>query len=169
MRSKATRSTQVLAGLAVAVGLAACGASGTDAAAGFPTEVAAYIESERQMCAESELGMLNEVPLEALVTAEFNADAAPDYLLSTEHIRCTEGGAPYCGSAGCAVVVFMSKPEGGLDLTGLGNLQGFEIVRDGDRDAIDVALHGSVVGSETEYARLRWDGAEFQSAPKPAP
>lgn len=141
--------------------LAACGAAGGGNANGFPPEVEARIETERQMCADG-MGALEPVPLEALRTAEFNADGAPDYLLSHESFRCTEGGWPYCGSAGCSFTVFVSKPGGGLEVVDMGNAQEVAITRDGDRDVLDLGLHGSVVGAETEFARLRWNGESFQ-------
>lgn len=142
-----------------ALWLAGCG--GASAPAGFPPEVEARIAQERAVCADG-MGELEPVPLEALEQGEFNADGAPDYVLNHGAFRCTEGGFLYCGSAGCSFTVFVSKPEGGLELVEMGNAQGVTIVRDGDRDVLDLALHGSVVGAETEYERLRWDGARFQ-------
>ncbi|HRE43971.1 MAG TPA: hypothetical protein PKY87_08365 [Terricaulis sp.] len=146
-----------------ALALAACGAgAGGAAPAGFPPEIQARIEAERQMCVDNQMGGLDEVPLEALQTGDFNADGAPDYVLSHEVFRCSEGGWMYCGSAGCSFTVFISKPGGGLEPIDQSNAQGVTITRDGDRDVLDLALHGSVVGAETESARLRWDGESFQ-------
>ncbi|HRO02194.1 MAG TPA: hypothetical protein PLS69_01110 [Terricaulis sp.] len=146
-----------------AVFLAACGAGGEAAApAGFPPEIQARIEAERQECAAVQMGALEEVPLDALRTGDFNADGAPDYVLSHEAFRCAESGSMYCGSAGCSFTVFVSTPGGGLDAINQGNAQDVVITRDGDRDVLDLALHGSVVGAETEYARLRWDGDSFE-------
>lgn len=142
--------------------LSACGAGGGAAVAdGFPLEVEARIEEERQICADG-MGALEPVAPEALRRAEFNADGAPDYVLSHDAFRCTEGGWMYCGSAGCSFTVFVSKPGGGLEVVNMSNAQEVAITRDGDRDVLDLGLHGSVVGAETEYARLRWDGASFQ-------
>lgn len=151
-----------LAGLVIGAFLvSACGAGGGAAADGFPPEVEARIEVERRMCADGR-GALEPVPLEALQSAEFNADGAPDYVLGHESFRCTEGGWPYCGSAGCSFTVFVSKPGGGLEVINMSNAQEVTITRDGDRDVLDLGLHGSVVGAETEFARLRWDGEGFQ-------
>lgn len=140
--------------------LSACGAGGSTTD-GFPPEVEARIEEERQVCADG-MGALEPVPLEALRRAEFNADGAPDYVLSHESFRCTEGGWMYCGSAGCSFTVFVSKPGGGLEVINMGNAQTFDITRDGDRDVLDLGLHGSIVGADTEHVRLRWDGTSFQ-------
>jgi len=139
--------------------LSACGAG---APAGFPPEIEARIDAERQECVANQMGTLEDVPLEALKTGDFNADGAQDYVLSHEHFRCSEGGAMYCGSAGCSFTVFVSKPGGGLDAINQGNAQDVVITRDGDRDVLDLALHGRLVGAETEYARLRWDGDSFE-------
>lgn len=145
-----------------AILLSACGAGGGAAVAdGFPPEVEARIEEERQICADGR-GALEPVALEALRSAEFNADGAPDYVLGHDAFRCTEGGWMYCGSAGCSFTVFVSKPGGGLEVINMSNAQDIAITREGDRDVLDLALHGSVVGAETEYARLRWDGTSFQ-------
>jgi hypothetical protein len=148
-----------------ALALVGCGQP-LSAPPGFPPEVEARIERERQACTEYGMGALEAVPLDALQRAELNADGAPDYLLSHGHFRCADGGAMYCGSAGCSFTVFMSQPGGSLSLIEMGNVQAFEITRDGDRDVIDGAFHGSLVGAETEYARMRWDGAQFVSTPR---
>jgi len=142
-----------------AVLLAACGGS---APAGFPPEIQARIEAERQECAAVQMGALEDVPLDALRTGDFNADGADDYVLDHGHFRCTESGSMYCGSAGCSFTVFMSQPGGGLEPINQGNAQEVLITRDGDRDVLDLALHGRNVGAETEYARLRWDGDSFE-------
>jgi hypothetical protein len=147
--------------LSCALWLAGCDGAPSAEGGGFPPEVEARIAQERAMCADG-LGELEPVSREALQQGEFNADGAPDYVLSHEAFRCTEGGFLYCGSAGCSFTVFMSKPEGGLDLVEMSNAQAVSIVRDGDRDVLDLALHGRLVGAQTEYVRLRWDGARFE-------
>lgn len=146
-------------GLSASLLAAAC-TPPASAPRGFPPEVEARIEQERQVCADG-MGELEPLPLEALQEAEFNADGAPDYLLSHEAFRCTEGGNLYCGSAGCSFTVFMSQSGGGLSPVDMGNAQATTIVRDGDRDVLDLALHGRIVGADTEFARLRWNGQEF--------
>lgn len=150
--------------VACACALAACGAGnggGAAAPTAFPPEVAARIALEETYCADG-LGALEPVSLEALQTGEFNADGATDYVLSHSNFRCTEGGYPYCGSAGCSFTVFMSSAGGALTPIEMGNAQDYTITRDGDRDVLDVAAHGQIVGADTEYLRLRWDGEGFQ-------
>jgi hypothetical protein len=148
---------------ASALVLAACGAGGDDGAArtGFPPEVAARIAQEEAYCADG-MGALEPVALEALQTGEFNADGAADYVLSHGAFHCTEGGWPYCGSAGCSFTVFMSSPGGALTPIEMGNVQDYTIVRDGDRDVLDIAAHGQIVGADTAHLRLRWNGESFE-------
>ncbi len=144
-----------------ACALWACAPAASDA--GFPPEIEARIDQERAVCADG-MGELEPVALaEALQRGEFNGDNAVDYVLSHGAFRCTEGGNLYCGSAGCSFTVFMSQPGGGLVPIEMGNVQDVAITRDGDRDVLDLALHGSVVGAQTESARLRWNGEEFTS------
>lgn len=129
---------------------------------GLPPEIETRIEQERAVCADG-MGELEPVTLEGelLQQGEFNADDAADYVLSHGAFRCTEGGSLYCGSAGCSFTVFMSQPGGGLVPIEMANAQGVAITRDGDRDVLDLALHGRVVGAQAESARLRWNGEEF--------
>lgn len=111
--------------VACAFALAACGAGGNGGATAptaFPPEVAARIAQEEAYCADG-LGALEPVSLEALQTGEFNADGATDYVLSHGSFRCTEGGFPYCGSAGCSFTVFMSSAGGALTPVEMGNAQ----------------------------------------------
>lgn len=150
--------------MACVFALAACGVGGNGGASAptaFPPEVTARIAQEEAYCADG-LGALEPVSLEALQTGEFNADGATDYVLSHSNFRCTEGGFPYCGSAGCSFTVFMSGAGGALTPVEMGNAQDYTIVRDGDRDVLDIAAHGQIVGADTEYLRLRWDGESFQ-------
>lgn len=146
-----------------ALTLAACGAGAPSAGApsAFPPEIAARIAQEEAICADG-MGTLEPVSLDALRTGEFNADGATDYVLNHGSFRCTEGGNLYCGSAGCSFTVFMSAVGGALTPIEMGNVQDYTIVREGDRDVLNIAAHGQVVGADSEHLRLRWDGASFQ-------
>jgi hypothetical protein len=135
---------------------AACGQAPTQQAAAaqetLPPEVVAAMQQEDSDC--TALGGELTRADEALKRGDFNGDGSGDYLLDQNHISCSTDMSYFCGSLGCGITAFVSQPDGsyrpGLDLVA----PQVSVVRDGDRDAVDVAADdGSIRWS---YANGEW-------------
>jgi hypothetical protein len=108
-------------------------------------------------------------------TAFLNGDALPDYLVDLGEVRCTAfgSGSGYCGSAGCAVGVWMSMP-GGYRQVAAENLQAWRVDRSVRPNRIVARMHGSFFGrsgADGGEVALAWNGTDLvpvKAAARPA-
>jgi hypothetical protein len=97
--------------------------------------------------------------------AFLNGDALPDYLVDLGQVVCTAFGnrSGYCGTAGCAVGIWMSLPGGYRQVYG-DNLQEWRIDRSVRPNRIVAWMHGYYFGRtgvDGGEVVLAWNGAEF--------
>lgn len=108
-------------------------------------------------------------------TAFLNGDALPDYLVDLGEVRCTAfgSGSGYCGTAGCAVGIWMSMPGGYRQVYG-DNLQQWRVDRTMRPNRIIAWMHGSYfgrAGADGGEVVLAWNGkdlAPLKPAARPA-
>lgn len=88
------------------------------AAAPYPTRVQAEIEDLQQSCASQ--GGRFAIGKDAVLTADFDGDRQPDYVINENGLSCSSSPGLYCGSGGCGVSVYLSSrrynlaPDGGF-------------------------------------------------------
>jgi len=122
----------------------------------LPSIVQRAIKEHRQSCATSSR-------LDAFLTEQdVNGDGRKDYILNYANFQC-DGQFGYCGSAGCAVQVFVSRNDTylqALDETVLA--VEFEIVK--GKPAMLIYRRGTACGKDysTDCIFVRiWDGRRF--------
>jgi hypothetical protein len=162
------------AGLFLALGMAACGERGAEAAtdsgtaasaaqpeAAFEWADMAALRAVRTPAVRAYLADLDETCASAdfsdqgIAQTDFNADGQPDFLLYLPNLIC--GGEPvgnmYCGSGGCSHDLLVSSGDDYL----LRSIQSVdvEIISHDGRPAVREPLDGS------EVRLLAWDGTQM--------
>lgn len=77
---------------------------------------------------------------------DLNGDGQEDVVTDQAGLACEGAASAFCGSAGCPVSAWLSRPEPGLERFDFGYLQGYEIVGGagpGGRPGLRAAYHGS--------------------------
>ncbi|WP_424932031.1 hypothetical protein [Amaricoccus macauensis] len=62
-------------------------------------------------------------------TVDLNGDALPDYILDFGKIECGGAGGPGCGSFGCEISVWLSRPNGEYQQIPLGRGMSYDLLR----------------------------------------
>lgn len=77
---------------------------------------------------------------------DLNGDGQEDVVTDQAGLACEGAASAFCGSAGCPVSAWLSRPEPGLERFDFGYLQGYQIVEGagpGGRPGLRAAYHGS--------------------------
>lgn len=80
---------------------------------------------------------------------DLNGDGREDVITDQAGLACAGAASAFCGSAGCPVSAWLSRPETGLDRFDLGYVQGYEVVADAGPDGrpgLRAFYHGSACG-----------------------
>ena len=85
-------------------------------------------------------------PLRALRWEDLDGDGRPDAIIETEKARCAEGYSPYCGTAGCMLVLLKALPNGRHRTLFSDQVWSFEILGEGKRKRMRLQLHGGFCG-----------------------
>lgn len=155
------RPSRVLAGLLIAACL-----GGTQAAAGdLPAEVENVLAGYRQDCRE--VGSELSDPTGAVTRRDPDGDGRPDLLLDMRKARCDGVYTPFCGSAGCPLLIFVQDAGGKLSLIFDGLVRSYRISGSGWRKRMLFRLHGGFCGrggTDPCSRRVRISGRPFSFA-----
>jgi len=152
MRSRLVRSALV------ATVFLSDGASASD----VPKAVQEELDYFRASCREN--GSDISDPLRALRWEDLDGDGRPDAIIEAEKARCAEGYSPYCGTAGCMLVILKALPNGGHRTLFSDQVWSFEILGEGKRRRMRFQLHGGFcgrAGAEGSTKEVRITGRPF--------
>lgn len=157
----------------VAAGLCTLAASAEAQTAQMPQFIRAHFTAEAAECRAA--GGRFTLPA-TVQTAMLNGDALPDYLVDFGEVLCSAFGSSsgHCGSAGCALGIWMSLP-GGYRQVSADNYQGWRVDRSVQPNRLIVYMHGSYfgrAGADGGEVALAWNGENFaamKAATRPAP
>lgn len=153
---------------------------GAQSSAPRPAMVEAEVNEARGICrdlggvATFAKGGPDEVPFETRV--DLNGDRLDDYIFDYQGLSCSSADDDFidpgmCGSAGCAVALYLSG-RGGYAAVPAGNIQGWQIDNSVDPPRLRVEEHGSAcgqVGADTCVSYWGWNGRTFGRLPARAP
>lgn len=77
---------------------------------------------------------------------DLNGDGREDVVTDQAGLACEGAASAFCGSAGCPVAAWLTRPEPGLERFDFGYLQGYQIVDNagpGGRPGLRASYHGS--------------------------
>lgn len=142
----------------------------------WPREVRAVYDAFKAQCRAGDGRFVPDKTYFAS-EVELNSDGQPDWIVEIAALDCQmtdlvrfsenapETGNGYCGTAGCAVSVFMSGPRG-LTQVEMGTIRGWTVVDGGNRrKALELSVHGSACGgfgAEVCLQTVTWTGQEWR-------
>jgi len=109
-----------------------------------PKAVQEELDHLRTSCREN--GSDISDALRALRWEDLDGDGRPDAIIEAEKARCSEGYSPYCGTAGCMLVILKALPNGGHRTLFSDQVWSFEILGEGKRRRMRFQLHGGFCG-----------------------
>ena len=80
----------------------------TEPQAGFPPPIEAQIASYAEQCRQLGGSLTQEGSLPHVLTADFDGDGTPDYMLDTQGLACSGSASAFCGNGGCQVDIAVS-------------------------------------------------------------
>ena len=110
----------------------------------IPKAVQEELDHFRMTCREN--GSDISDPLRALRWEDLDGDGHLDAIIEAEKARCTEGYSPYCGTAGCMLILLKALPNGRYRTLFSDQVWSFEILGDGKRKRMRFQLHGGFCG-----------------------
>ena len=130
--------------LAAVTALPAVAAAAAAAAADLPPEIVE--DTDRALVFCQDLGGKPSILPGYERRLDLNGDGREDVVTDQAGLACEGAASAFCGSAGCPVSAWLSRPEPGLERFDFGYLQGYEIVEGagpGGRPGLRAAYHGS--------------------------
>lgn len=102
---------------------------------------------------------------------DLDGDGVPDTILDLQHLECANAWSFFCGSAGCPLIVLLSR-QAGREPAYSNHVQGWRLV-EGAPPVIEVSLHGTYCGRgragiEGCTRRHAWNGRDFAEVGAPA-
>jgi hypothetical protein len=116
------------------------------ARADLPPEALAATEEAMALCREA--GGNPQVTPDYEAVVDLNGDGVPDHLTNLMGLQCEGAWSVFCGSVGCPVTAWLSRPDGSHTDFAFGNLQSVEVVAspDGGGPAVRAFYHGAFCG-----------------------
>jgi hypothetical protein len=118
---------------------------GEQALAGdLPSEVQGVLAGYRQDC--KEVGSELSDPAGAVARQDLDGDGRPDLLVDMTKARCDGVYTPFCGTAGCPLLIFVQRTGGKLFLIFDGPVQSYRVSGGAGRKTMLFRLHGGFCG-----------------------
>lgn len=152
--------------------LAALGLLGIGAST-LPAPIEAIIAGYASQCHQLGGALIAGADRPQIMTADFDGDGMPDYVLNPQNLRCSVAATAFCGNGGCQITIALSGNNYEEPITVLGGQP--TLIQKTSGTTVEIWVHGSNCdGFDREkacWAIYSWvDGkanASYQMRPRP--